>query len=200
MTNQTSHDDIEAAVEPMAEPPAPDAALYAVIDKLEQERAELKDKLLRALADMENLRRRSERELADARTYAIGKFAADMLGVADNMGRAHGAIPAEARAAAEPTLKTLLEGVELVERDMIRALEKHGVRKIEPLGEKFDPNFHQAMFELPDPSVPNGTVAQVVQGGYVIGDRVLRPALVGVARGGPKIVSNEAGASVDKTA
>lgn len=178
-------------------------SLHEVIDKLEAERSDLKDKLLRALADMENMRRRTEKEVADARAYAISKFAADMLGVADNMGRAHKAVPEEARAAADPTLKTLLDGVELVERDMLRALERHGVRQIDPKGEKFDPNFHQAMFELPDPSLPNGTVAQVMQVGYVIGDRVLRPALVGVARGGPKVApapTVEPGSTVDKSA
>jgi molecular chaperone GrpE len=180
-------------------------SLHEVIDKLEAERSDLKDKLLRALADMENMRRRTEKEVADARTYAISKFAADMLGVADNMGRAHKAVPDDVRANADATLKTLLDGVELVERDMLRALERHGVRQIDPKGEKFDPNFHQAMFELPDPSLPNGTVAQVMQVGYVIGDRVLRPALVGVARGGPKVVppsgpAAEPGATVDKSA
>jgi len=98
-----------------------------------------------------------------------------------------------------PHQNQMISGVALVERDMLRALERHGVRPIDPKGEKFDPNFHQAMFELPDPSLPNGTVAQVMQIGYVIGDRVLRPALVGVARGGPKVAA-EAGASIDKTA
>ncbi len=199
----TAPENSAAQAEPFTESAPPsEPALYEVIDKLESERADLKDKLLRALADMENMRRRAEKEMADARVYAIAKFAGDMLGVADNMGRAHKAIPQEAREAADATLKTLLEGVELVERDMLRALERHGVRQIDPKGEKFDPNFHQAMFELPDPSLPNGTVAQVVQIGYVIGERVLRPALVGVARGGPKAATPaaEPGASVDKSA
>jgi molecular chaperone GrpE len=199
----TAPENAAAQPEPFIEGASPsEPALYEVIDKLEAERAELKDKLLRTLADMENMRRRAEKEVADARVYAIAKFAGDMLGVADNMGRAHKAIPQEAREAADATLKTLLEGVELVERDMLRALERHGVRQIDPKGEKFDPNFHQAMFELPDPSLPNGTVAQVVQIGYVIGERVLRPALVGVARGGPKAAAPaaEPGASVDKSA
>jgi molecular chaperone GrpE len=169
--------------------------------KLEQEKAELKDRLLRTLADLENLRRRSEREVADARSYAISKFAGDMLGVADNMGRALAALPAEARESGDATLKALLEGAEMTEREMLRALEKHGVRKIDPKGEKFDPHLHQAIFEVPDPALPSGTVAQVVQVGYTIGERVLRPAMVGVARGGPKPgVAAEAGASVDKTA
>jgi molecular chaperone GrpE len=171
------------------------------IARLEQEKAELKDRLLRTLADLENQRRRAEREVADARSYAISKFAGDMLGVADNMGRALAALPADARDNGDPTLKALLEGAEMTEREMLRALEKHGVKKIDPKGEKFDPHRHQAIFEVPDPAVPAGTVAQVVQVGYSIGDRVLRPAMVGVARGGPKAgAAAEAGASVDKTA
>jgi len=179
-------------------------AVAELVTRLEAERSELKERLLRTLADMENLRRRTEREVADARAYAIAKFASDMLGVADNMGRAMAAIPTEARESGDPVVKALLEGVELTERDMLRALEKHGVRKIDPKGEKFDPHFHQAVFEMPDPSLPNGSVGQVMQVGYVIGDRVLRPAMVGVARGGPKAPAGgsqaEAGAAVDKTA
>lgn len=178
-------------------------AIAELVSKLEAERTELKERLLRTLADMENLRRRTEREVADARTYAIAKFAGDMLGVADNMGRAIAAVPAEAREG-DAAVRALLDGVALTERDMLRALEKHGVRKIDPKGEKFDPHFHQAVVEIPDPSLPSGSVAQVMQVGYVIGDRVLRPAMVGVARGGPKTAASapqpEAGASVDKTA
>jgi molecular chaperone GrpE len=153
---------------------------------IEAEKADLKDKLLRTLADMENMRRRTEREVADARTYGIANFARDMLTVADNFQRAIDNLPAEAREGAEPAFKALIEGIELTERDMLKALERHGVKRLEPQGQKFDPNVHQAMFEVPDPSVPSGTVVQVVQTGYVIGDRVLRPALVGVAKGGPK--------------
>jgi molecular chaperone GrpE len=171
------------------------------IARLEQEKAELKDRLLRTLADLENQRRRAEREVADARSYAISKFAGDMLGVADNMGRALAALPADAHDRADPTLKALLEGAEMTEREMLRALEKHGVKAIDPKGEKFDPHRHQAIFEVPDPNQPAGTVAEVVQVGYSIGERVLRPAMVGVARGGPKAGGTaEAGASVDKTA
>jgi molecular chaperone GrpE len=183
----------EVGAEPSAAAPANDNA-SEVIARLELERSELKDRLLRTLADLENLRRRTEREVADARSYAITRFAGDMLGVADNMARALAAIPAEAREGADATLKALVEGAELTEREMLRALEKHGVKKIDPKGEKFDPNFHQAMFEIPDPSVPSGTVAQVMQVGYSIGDRVLRPAMVGVARGGPKSGAQSAGA------
>jgi molecular chaperone GrpE len=176
--------------------------VHDVIAALNEENAGLKDKVLRTLAEMENLRRRTEREIADARTYATTNFARDVLTVADNMRRALETVPAEARAAAEGTMLAILEGIELTERDLLKTLERHGIRKIEPKGERFDPNLHQAMFEVPDPSVPNGTVREVVQAGYVIGDRVLRPALVGVAKGGPKGAgaSTADGATVDRQA
>jgi len=148
--------------------------------------AEYKDKLLRVLAEMENLRRRTAREIADTRAYGISAFARDILAVADNMDRALQALDVELREKADAGVKALLDGVELTERELHKVLEKHGVRKFEPIGEKFDPNLHQAMFEIPDPSVPAGTVAQVVQPGYMIGERMLRPALVGIAKGGPK--------------
>jgi molecular chaperone GrpE len=153
--------------------------------------AEYKDKLLRLLAEMENLRRRTDREIADARTYGISNFARDILAVADNMDRALGALDEDLREKANAGTKALLDGVELTERELLKVLEKHGVKKFEPLGEKFDPNLHQAMYEIPDPSRPAGTVAQVVQPGYMIGERILRPALVGVAKGGPKASSTE---------
>jgi molecular chaperone GrpE len=153
---------------------------------LAQEAADLKDRLLRALAEMENLRRRTEREVADARSYAIAGFARDLLAVADNMRRALDAVDPAARATADTGTKALIDGVELTERELVKVLEKHGVRKLDPQGARFDPYRHQAMFEMPDESVPAGTVVQVVQAGYTLGDRVLRPALVGVAKGGPK--------------
>jgi molecular chaperone GrpE len=176
---------------------APDGAAFQPdpTAALESEKAELKDRLLRTLADMENLRRRTDREIADARAYGIAGFARDMLTVADNFQRATDAVSAEAREAADPVFKALIEGIELTERDMLKALERHGVKRLDPQGQKFDPNLHQAMFEVPDPSVPNGTVVQVVQTGYSIGDRVLRPALVGVAKGGPKAAAAEGGSS-----
>ena len=181
---------------------APDAAAFQPdpVAALEAEKADLKDKLLRTLADMENMRRRTEREVADARAYGIANFARDMLTVADNFQRAIDNVPAEAREGAEPAFKTLIEGIELTERDMLKALERHGVKRLEPKGQKFDPNLHQAMFEVPDPSVPSGTVVQVVQTGYVIGERVLRPALVGVAKGGPKAAPAEAPAAANGSA
>jgi molecular chaperone GrpE len=177
--------------------------IHSVIEALNGENTSLKDKVLRTLAEMENLRRRTEKEVADARVYATTNFARDMLTVADNMRRALEALPAEAAAAAEGPLKALIDGIELTERDLLKTLERHGIRKLEPKGEKFDPNLHQAMFEVPDPSVPNGTVREVVQSGFVIGDRVLRPALVGVAKGGPRPGQNggePAGAGVDRQA
>ncbi len=143
--------------------------------------------MLRALADMENMRKRTEREVADARVYGISNFARDILGVADNMHRAMQALDDELRAKADEATQALLEGVELTERELMNVLDKHGVKRIEPLGQKFDPNRHQAMFEKDDPSVPSGSVVQVMQAGYTIGDRVLRPALVAVAKGGAKM-------------
>lgn len=153
------------------------------ITELEAENAGLKDRLIRALADVENIRKRSEREVRDAGQYAIAKFAGDVLSVADNLRRALEATPDDGDPAA---LKTLADGVGMTERELLNALEKNGVRKIEPKGEKFDPNLHQAMFEVPNPDVPSGMVAEVVQAGFTIGERVLRPALVGVSKGGPK--------------
>ena len=173
-----------------ADRPEPEAAtpeqIAELVARLSQENTEQKDKLLRTLAEMENLRRRTEREVVDARLYGVTSFARDMVGVADNMRRALEAVSAETRAAADAGVVALIEGVELTERELLKALEKNGVKKIEPLGEKFDPNFHQAMYEIPDASVPAGSVVQVVQAGYKIGERVLRPALVAVAKGGPK--------------
>ncbi|MET7244091.1 nucleotide exchange factor GrpE [Methylobacterium sp. EM32] len=166
---------------------APGAAPTAdALAALEAEKLDLKDKLLRTLADMENLRRRTEREVTDARTYAVTNFARDMLNAADNVRRALESVPADARASAEGPLKALVDGIELTERDLLKTLERHGVKRVDPQGQRFDPNLHQAMFEVPNPDVTSGTVVQVVQSGYVIGDRVLRPALVGVAKGGPK--------------
>ncbi|MFI0844791.1 nucleotide exchange factor GrpE [Mesorhizobium sp. IMUNJ 23232] len=158
---------------------------YEALVKLLKENEELKDRALRTVAEMENLRRRTAREIQDARAYAVANFARDMLSVSDNLSRALQAVSAEAKAA-DPSLATLVEGVEMTERSMLSTLERHGVKRLEPQGEKFDPNFHQAMFEVPNPQVPANTVVQVVQPGYSIGERVLRPAMVGVAKGGPK--------------
>jgi len=163
-----------------------EAEILAVIEALNAENASLKDKALRTMADMENLRRRTEKEVVDARSYAVTNFARDMLSVADNARRGIESIPADALASATGPFKTLIDGVELIERDLLKTLERHGIKKLEPQGERFDPNVHQAMFEVEDGTVPSGTVMQVVQAGFVIGERVLRPALVGVSKGGPK--------------
>lgn len=162
------------------------------VARLEAEKTDLKEKLLRTLADMENLRRRTEREIADARAYAVTNFARDMLTVADNTRRALESVPEDARGEGQGALNAFIEGIELTERDLLKSLERHGVKRLDPQGQKFDPHLHQAMFEVPNADVPNGTVVQVVQTGYVIGDRVLRPALVGVAKGGPKAAPQEA--------
>jgi molecular chaperone GrpE len=153
---------------------------------LAREAAEYKDRWMRSLAEMENLRRRTEREVADARLYGITQFARDVVTVADNMERALAALDSELREKADSGIKALLDGVELTERELLKALEKHGVQRLDPQGQKFDPHRHQAMFEVPDETVPAGTVVQVVQSGYTIGERVLRPALVAVAKGGAK--------------
>lgn len=157
-----------------------------VIAALAAENAELKDRSLRALADVENMRRRTQKEVADARAYGATNFARDMLTVVDNISRALEAVPEADRAGLDERTRGLVEGIELTQRDMLKNLERHGVKMVSPLGERFDPNLHQAMFEAPDPSVPNGTVVQVLQVGFTIADRVLRPALVGVSKGGPK--------------
>jgi molecular chaperone GrpE len=162
------------------------ARIAQLVETLSKEAADYKDRLLRTLAEMDNVRKRADREIADSRVYGISNFARDILAVADNMDRALGALDKELREKADAGTKALLDGVELTERELHKVLEKHGVKKFEPMGEKFDPNLHQAMYEVPDPSRPAGTVAQVIQPGYMIGDRVLRPALVGVAKGGPK--------------
>jgi molecular chaperone GrpE len=167
------------------------AATAAQIEELRVQNAELTDRLLRLAAEMENLRKRAERDLSDTRTYAITGFARDMLSATDSLSRALMVLPAETRETADGTLKSLIDGIELTEREMQRLLAKHGVTPIEAEGQKFDPHKHQAMFEVPDPSRPEGTVVQVVQAGFAIGDRVLRPAMVGVARGGPKAGQGE---------
>ena len=158
----------------------------AAVQALIAENASLKDKVLRTLAEMENLRRRTEKEVADAKVYGVTSFARDMLTFGDNLKRALESVPAEARAAADTALKSFVEGIELTERDFLSRLSRHGVRKLDPKGQKFDPNFHEALFEVQDENQVPGSVAQVVEEGFAIGDRVLRPAKVGVAKGGAK--------------
>jgi molecular chaperone GrpE len=180
------------SADPAAQAPAGEPDPFVVLENLQLENAALKDKILRALAEMENHRRRSEREVADAKTYGVASFALDMLTFADNLRRAVESVPPDAREQAGAALKTLIEGLELTERDFLSRLGKYGVKKLEPLGAKFDPNLHEALFEVPDETAPNGTVVQVVEDGYAIGDRVLRPAKVGVSRGGPKPANENA--------
>jgi molecular chaperone GrpE len=148
------------------------------------ENAQLKDQLLRALAETENVRRRAQRDREDAAKFAAAPVIRDLLPVADNLRRALESIPAEALQSDE-LLKTLAEGVEMTERQLLSAFERHSIRKIEPLGEKFDSNLHQAMFEVPGSGQPAGTVVQLLQPGYLLHDRLLRPAMAGVANGEP---------------
>lgn len=151
----------------------------------EAEISKLKGDYLRALADVENTRRRAARDRDDANRYAISKFANDLLSVADNMRRALESVD-QAMRAESPALESLLNGVEMTEKELLSVFDRHGVTKIDALGTQFDPHVHEAMFELPKEDVPNGTVVHVLREGYRIADRVLRPAQVGVSKGGPK--------------
>ena len=162
---------------PIAEAPA-EAPATARAAALEAEIAEARERLLRLAAEMENLRRRTERETADARQYAVSGFARDLLPVVDNLRRA----VESAAPAGDAPVNPLVEGVEMTERELLRVLQRHGVRRLDPLGQKFDPHQHQAMFEIETADVPPGAVAQVAQPGYALGERVLRPALVAVAK------------------
>jgi molecular chaperone GrpE len=161
-----------------AEPASPEDRLVAV----EAELADTKDRLLRALAETENVRRRFQRERDDAQKYAVSGFAKDLLSAADNLRRALEAVP-EAEVPDART-RSLLDGVAATERELLAAFERHGLTRIDPLGERFDHNFHQAIFEAERPDLPAGTVVEVLQPGYVLHDRLLRPAMVGVAKGG----------------
>jgi molecular chaperone GrpE len=149
---------------------------------LKEEAAALKDRLLRLAAEMENLRKRTEREKAEATLYAASNFARDLLSVADNLSRALQALPSDERDSAGEIEKNLIAGVEVTERELLNVFQRHGIRRIEAVGQKFDPNFHQAMFEVPTSEKPPGTVMQELQSGYAVGERCLRPSLVGVAK------------------
>jgi molecular chaperone GrpE len=175
-------------------PAAPETAEDGALSALKAENADLKDKLLRALAEVENIRRRAERDKEDTAKYAVSSFARDLLNVADNLRRALDSLPEEARA--DATLNAFLSGVEITEKDLLAALEKQGIKAVNPAGQKFDHNFHQAMFEVETADQEPGTVVQVVQTGYVIKDRLLRPAMVGVA----KAPAAKPGHSVDTSA
>ncbi|MCF6344395.1 MAG: nucleotide exchange factor GrpE [Devosiaceae bacterium] len=167
----------------------PIAALNAENEILVADNADMKDRLLRTIAEMENLRKRTAREVGEARTYAIANFARDMLGATDNLSRALSTVPKEARESGDKILDSLVEGIEMTDREMQRLLQANGVKPILSLGEKFDPHKHQAMFEVPNSSEPDGTIVEEIQPGFVIGERILRPALVGIAKGSkpPKV-------------
>lgn len=150
------------------------------VQRLQAELDDTKDRLLRAMAETENLRRRAVREREDTGKYAISGFARDMLSVVDNLRRALDSLSEENRA--DETFASLVSGVEITERELLSAFERHGIRRIEPQGEKYDHNFHQAIFHVETEDQPAGTIVEVVQAGYVIADRLLRPAMVGVAK------------------
>ena len=175
-------DELEIAVDEDGE------LLPGPMEMLEIEIADLKDRYLRQAADMENLRKRTERERTDIKKYAVSEFARDILPLSDNFQRAIEAVPPEA-AEQDEALKSFLDGVKMNERELQRVLERHGVTQLDPAGEKFDPNQHQAVQQIEDSKLPNNTVVEVFQVGYVIADRVLRPAVVSVAKGGLKTVS-----------
>ena len=181
----TAPEDATREEAPAAEAPAspePNAAVEA----LQAEVASLKDRVLRTMAEMENLRRRTEREVADAKSYGVTSFAREMVSAVDNLQRAVASVPADAKADASPAMQSFIQGIELTERDLLSRMARFKVQPIETVGSRFDPNRHEALYEMPDESVPSGTVVQQVETGYVIGERVLRPAKVGVSRGGPK--------------
>jgi len=186
-TDDTPEFDAEAEAEALkeeaeaaADAPAGDAD--DPVTALREENEQLRDRALRALAEMENTRKRAERDVAAARAYAIERFAADLIGVADNMKRALESLPAEAREQGPEILRTLVSGVELTDKELMKAFERHGVTQEDPKGEPFDPNRHQAVAQIPS-SAPAGHVAEVMQTGYRIGDRILRAAMVAVSTG-----------------
>ncbi len=160
------------------------------VEVLQVENAQLREQLLRTVADMDNLRKRTEKEKSNTAKYAISNFARDILGVGDNMRRAIEAVPEDA-SINDSALKTLIEGVEMTERELLAVLDRHGIKQINPLGEPFDPNLHQAVFEDPNPELAAGLCSTVIQPGYIIEDRILRPAMVGVSKGGNRIPKTE---------
>lgn len=193
-------EDAAAAASPLVGDELPIGGPADRVVELEAEVAGLKDELLRALAETENVRRRGQRERDDLRKYAAGPVVKDLLSVADNLARALDSVAAESLSDDGP-LKSLVEGVQMTRRELAQAFERHAIREIEALGRKLDPHIHEAMFEVPDPNRPNGTVVQVVQPGYMLHDRLLRPARVGVAKGGPAAGDGpEPGSHVDTEA
>jgi len=179
-----ANNNVEETAEVPAAAEAEDLSPEARVAALEAELAEQKDRLLRALAETENVRRRGQREREDAAKYAVAGFAKELLSVADNLRRALDSLPTEE--ARDQRTKSLLEGVEATERELLAVFERNGVRRIDPEGEPFDHNFHQAIFEAERPGKCAGTIIEVLQPGYVLHDRLLRPAMVGVAKETPK--------------
>ena len=177
MSEETEQEMPEARIADPAAGPDPVAVLKAEVESL-------RDQRLRALAEAENIRRRAEREKTEASQYAVTKFARDMVSIADNFSRALAACPPELRETADPQIKAVLDGVEATDRQLMAALERYGVKPVSTEGGKFDPNLHQAIAEVPGNGKPAGTIVDVVQAGYMIGDRLLRPAMVTVARRG----------------
>jgi molecular chaperone GrpE len=183
---------------------APDAAetlapVERTVADADAELAQVKDQMLRALAETENARRRAEREAAEGRVYAIDRFARDLLSVADNLNRALLAVSPEQRAAADNSLRTVIDGVEMTEKALLEVFGRHGLKRIGARGEKFDPNMHQAVAQIPS-DAPAGAIADVFQPGYVLGERTLRAAMVAVSLGAPANESPppaESGGAVD---
>ncbi len=161
---------------------APDDPRDLEIATLKEDLAGNKDRMLRLAADMENLRKRMEREKAEATLYAASNFARDLLGVADSLSRALAAVPPDERNIIDDVMKKFLDGIEMTERELVNVFQRHNIRRVETVGQKFDPNYHQAMFEVPTSERPPGTIMQEVQSGYAVGERCLRPALVGIAK------------------
>ncbi len=161
---------------------APDDPRDLEIATLKEDLAGNKDRMLRLAADMENLRKRMEREKAEATLYAASNFARDLLGVADSLSRALAAVPPDERNIIDDVMKKFLDGIEMTERELVNVFQRHNIRRVETVGQKFDPNYHQAMFEVPTSERPPGIIMQEVQSGYAVGERCLRPALVGIAK------------------
>lgn len=177
--------------EPVADA-APEAAPVDRVAELEAEVARLKDHILRALADADNTRKRAVKEREDATKFAITGFARDMLEIADNFRRAIDSVPDEVKNGNDPLVTNILAGIDAIERGLLKTFEKHGIRKIEPMGQIFDPNFHEVMFEAPMPGKPAGTIIQLLEPGYTLNDRLLRPARVGVAKAEPGEIGGSA--------
>jgi molecular chaperone GrpE len=195
MAEENKKPDQEPGPEPEARPPEGNGAQGAPdVATLEGRIAELTDRLLRAHAEMDNLRKRTERDKEDTAKYAITRFARDVLSVGDNLRRAIAAVPAGA-ADEDVALKALVDGVSMTEREFVNALERNGVKRIDPEGDPFNPHAHQAMTEIENRDVPPGTIVQVYQPGYELGDRVLRPAMVVVSKGGAKIERDQSAAA-----